>query len=192
MQNPQTNDHDSLTYKAFLLMYQSLALPLTKFIAKRMGASEDATEEVFAKTVSAAWQGFNKFEHKSSYFTWICRIALNKIADYYRGQIHERSKFVAPFLEDLANLEDNRLTPDENYALQELRVSIRHCLDVLPTETRNLLYLRFWEEKTIKEIAKQTGMSERSIEGKLYRAKLMLKKLISDKYPESSKEYVRK
>jgi RNA polymerase sigma-70 factor (ECF subfamily) len=173
----------------FESVYKKLSKPVLKFIAKRIGTKPQVTEEVFEETMTAAWKGWNTFKHKSSYFTWICRIALNKIADYYRGQVHERSRFVAPFLEELAFLEDDSISPEERMALQDLRVSIRKCLNVLPEEKRNLLYLRYWEEMSIKQIAKQSGISERSVEGKIYRAKLLLKDIFTDKYPEISKVY---
>lgn len=173
-------------------IYKSVSKPVIRFIAKRIGRDERAVDEVFSNTISAAWKGFNTFEHKSSFFTWICRIALNKIADYYRGQVHERSKFVAPILEDIANIEDCGLKPEESYMLQELRVSVRRCLDILPTEKRNLLYLRYWKDMTIKKIAKTLNVPERVVEGKIYRAKKLLKKIISSEVTETSKIYLRR
>ena len=181
-----------IKYKGFELVYRNLASPLTGFIIKKTGGNKEAVDEVFSRTISAAWQGFHTFKHKSSYFTWICRIALNKIADYYRGQVNESSHFIAPFLEDVAFIEDPNIRPDEKLALDELRVSIRNCLNLLPKEKRNLLYLRYWEDLTIKQIAKQTGTSERAIEGKIYRAKNLLKKLFETNYPETSKVFIKK
>lgn len=175
----------------FEAIYNKFSQPVYRFISKRIGGNEEAVKEVFTDTLSATWKGFKTFEHKSSYFTWICRIALNKIADYYRGQINERSKFVAPFLEDIANIEDNNLTPDEQFALQELRVSIRKCLDILPTEKRNLLYLRYWRELTVKEISKMFNVSEKVIEGKIYRAKKMLKNVLIKEQEQLSEAYVK-
>ncbi len=179
------------TKHIFETLYINFGTPLMKFIFKRMGADQDVAEEIFAKTMAAAWKGFSTFENKSSYFTWVCRIALNKIADYYRGQVHERSKFVAPILENIANIEDKNLTPEEDLVLQELRISIRHCLNSLPKKTRNLLYLRYWEDLTIKQIAKQLQMSERSVEGKIYRGKQFLKKIFEEKYPDTAKVYTK-
>jgi len=175
----------------FESVYKKLSKPVLKFIAKRIGARPQATEDVFEETMTAAWKGWNTFKHKSSYFTWVCRIALNKIADYYRGQIHERSKIVAPFLEELAYLEDDRISPEEKLALQDLRVSIRNCLNLLPDEKRNLLYLRYWEEMSIKQISKQFGTSERAVEGKIYRAKILLKDVFENEYPEMSKVFTK-
>ena len=161
-----------------------------KFIVKRLGGNHEAADEVFARTVSAAWEGWNKFEHKAKFFTWICRIALNKIADYYRQEINYESIFVAPFLDEIAGFKVDELTPEEKLILDELRISIRSCISLLPYEKRQLLYLRFWKELTIKELANMFGVSERAIEGRIYRAKQMMKEQISTKHPEIAKSHI--
>lgn len=178
--------------KSFVIAYKSIALPLMKFIVKRLGGNQEAAEEVFSRTVSAAWEGWNTFEHKSKFFTWICRIALNKIADYYRQEIHQRSVMVAPFLEEIAEFKKDELTPEEKLILDELRISIRSCITLLPDEKRKLLYLRYWKEMTIIQIAKTLGVSERSVEGKIYRAKQNLKEILNVEYPEIHKVYADK
>lgn len=94
------------------------------------------------------------------------------MADYYKDQINQKSTFIAPGLEILAKMEDNSLLPEEKLALDELRYSVRQCLLLLPEEKRRLLYLRYWQELSIRKIADILGVSERSAEGKLYRAKL--------------------
>ncbi len=180
----KTTRPKSLSYKSFESSYKKLALPIMKFIIKRMGTNSPEAEEIFSQTMIAAWQGWLTFEHKSSYFTWICRIALNKIADYYRKEINNHSRLIAPTLEEIANIGDPSITIDESLALLELRQSVRECLNLLPEHKRQLLYLRFWKELTYSEIAKLLNQSNRSIEGKLYRYKIELKKILISKYPE--------
>jgi RNA polymerase sigma-70 factor (ECF subfamily) len=175
--------------KSFVAVYNKLALPLTKFIVKHVGGDQQVAEEVFSRTVVAAYEGFHTFKYKSSYFTWLCRIALNKIADYYREQVNKRSGIIVPFLEEIAYVKDNKLTPDEKLALHELKASVRECLELLPAEKRQLLYLRYWRDLTIKQIAKQFGISERAVEGRIYRAKRLLKEKVLNKHPEIAKVY---
>ena len=174
---------------SFEAIYKNLALPVTKFIIKRMSGNTDAAEEVFSRTITAVLEGWNKFENKSTYYTWICRIALNKMADYYREQVNRSSRFVAPFLEDIANIESQELTPDEKLALQELCISVRSCLELLPEEKRKLLYLRYWKDLSVKQIANLLGTSERAAEGKIYRAKKLLGEEINTRHPELGKVY---
>lgn len=173
-QNPQK----SITYKSFELLYKEIALPLMKFIVKRLGGNQYVAEEIFSETIFAAYKGWHTFKHKSTYFTWICKIALFKIADYYRKQIHERSVIVAPLLEEIAVSNFDKLSIEEKIVLRELQEDVKKCLSLLPEEKRRLLYLRYYKELSIKKIAEIFGTSERSIEGKIYRAKLNLKQVI--------------
>lgn len=170
-------------HQNFAIVYKNLALPLMKFLMKRMGTDQEACEEVFSRTIIAAWRGLHTFEHKSTYFTWICRIALNKIADYYKEQVNYHSKFIVPTLETLANIEDKQLLPEEKLVLDELRECVRECLNLLPEEKRRLLYLRYWRRLSLKEIAKVYCVSERAAEGKLYRARTDFKQIFITKYP---------
>ena len=155
-----------------------------KFLVKRMGGDQQAAQEVFSRTIAAAWQGWDTFRHKSSYFTWICRIGLNKIADYYRDQVNDNSRWVLPVLENLAYSDPDQLSPLEKLELAELRASLRECLNLLPDDKRRLLQFRYWRELSIREIAAIFNTTERSIEGKIYRAKGILKKILQTRHPE--------
>lgn len=182
--NPYTGEEKSLKYRGFEKAYKDAALPLMKFLVKRMGGDYLAAEEVFSHTAEAALKGWYSFENKSSFFTWVCRIGLNKMADYYRDQINERSRLIYPLFKDLANIEDAKLSNEERMAVDEIRSQLRECLDLLPAEKRQLLQFRYWEDMTLQMIAEKLGISERAAEGKLYRARLALKEVIIDKYPD--------
>lgn len=178
-QNPQK----SLKYRSFEIAYRIFAKPLMKFIVRKMSGDVEAAEEVFSRTIIAALKGYHTFEHKSSYFTWICKIALNKMADYYRELINQRSKFVAPALEHLSKIPSSQLTPEEKIALDQLKVAVYECLLLLPEDKRKILYLRYWQELTLKRIAEIMNTTERAIEGKIYRAKKELREIILQKHP---------
>ena len=163
--------------KNFEKVYKKLALPLTKFIIKRIGGNEEVVDEVLSETMTAAWKGWKTFKHKSSYFTWLCKIALNKIADYYRDQINRNSGIIVPLFGNLNIPDDKTLTPEEKISLQELRESVNNCLNLLPYEKRRLLWFKYWQDLSTREVAKILGISERAVEGRLYRAREVFRKL---------------
>ena len=160
MQNPR-----------FDSFYKQFISPLTRFVFKKIGSNPEMADEVVSATMVAAWRGLTTFKHKSSYFTWLCRIALNKIADYYRDQINDRSHIVVPALRAMSLIEAKDIKPEERLVLNELRKSVNDCLDLLTPEKRKLLQFRYWQDLSYKQIAKIMGTTERAIEGKLYRAK---------------------
>lgn len=151
--------------------YKSLSQPLFKFIAKHLRKDQTAVEEVFEETIVAGWKGYKTFEHKSTYFTWLCRIALNKIADYYHDQVNENSGIIVPLIDSLTYIDRDNLSPEENLALKELRASVNNCLNLLPYEKRQLLWFRYWKDYSYEKIGKMLGISERAVEGRIYRAK---------------------
>lgn len=167
--------------KSFVTIYKEFALPLSKFVMKRMGAGEKEVEEIVEDTAVAAWRGWNTFEHKSSYFTWLCRIALNKIADYYHDQVNRNSRIVVPLIEAFTEADTKTLSPEESLVLKELRKSVNKCLDSMSPEKRRLLHFRYWYNLSYAEIGKIMGISERAVEGRLYRAKEEFSQVYSSK-----------
>lgn len=161
----------------FEKLYQKFSRPLFAFIAKRMGANPDEVEEVFEETIVAAWKGFKAFKHKSTYFTWLCRIALNKIADYYRDQINEKSHIVTPALKAISLVEADDISPIEKLALKELCDKVNRCLNLLPYEKRRLLWFRYWKDLSYEQIGKILKISPRAVEGRLYRARYEFEKV---------------
>ena len=159
------------TKNGFESVYKHLALPLTKFIIKHVGGDPNAVDEVLSATMIAAWRGWGTFKHKSSYFTWLCRISLNKIADYYHDQVNNKSKLVVPLIDAIASIDTKNLSPEEEMALNELRKSVNDCLNLLPPDKRKLLQFRYWYDLSYSEISNLLGISERAVEGKIYRAK---------------------
>ncbi len=157
--------------KPFVAVYNALSPSLTRFVAKRLGSDYTKTEEILQNTAIAAWRSWSSFKHKSTYFTWLCRIALNKIADYYKGQINERSKLIYPGLKYISLIESPELSPVERLSINELRSSVNDCLNLMPKSKRKLLQYKFWKGLTHKQIAKILDISERAVEGRLYRAK---------------------
>ena len=166
--------------KSFVAIYKALSPALTRFIVKRLGADYTKTEDILQNTAVAAWKSWSSFKHKSTYFTWLCRIALNKIADYYRDQINQRSKLVYPGLKKISLIESDELTPTERMALEELCVGVNDCLDLLSPSKRRLLQYKYWLGLTHKQIGNILGITERAVEGRLYRARSAFQEIYTD------------
>ncbi len=159
--------------------YKLFLSPLTRFVFKRLGSDPEIAELIVSETFEAAWKGYKTFRHKSSFFTWLCRISLNKIADYYRDQVHRRSHLVVPTLKWLSQIESKDIPIEEKLALDELRNKVNEVLNLLPTEKRKLLWLRYYRDLSYKEISVIFKISPRAVEGKLYRAKKAFARLFS-------------
>jgi len=144
-------------------LYRKLML----FLLKRTGGNYEVAQEVLQNTFLSAIKSFHTFHSKSTFFTWMCRISLNKLADYYRGQVNP--KFRLPL-----DIPAPGLTPEEQTSLNDLRAHVNKCLNLLPPRYRQLLQLKYYQELSSREISLKLHLSSRSLEGKLYRAKKLL------------------
>lgn len=128
---------------------------------------EDLCQEVFL----VAWSKLPTFRGESSLKTWLCAIARNKAADFYRRRIRElpiddeRDGHVLPpaglDLIDFEQHVDRRL----------LEERIRTTLLMLPQGYRSVLRWRYWDGQSLQEIATETGRTAKSIERLLARAR---------------------
>jgi RNA polymerase sigma-70 factor (ECF subfamily) len=165
-------------------IYKDLSGKVFRFLLKRNGGDESVAQAVLQDTFVAAFKSYNTFKHKSSYFTWLCKISLSKLADYYRQQVHYRSKIIVPAVEQLNALVDPGLTPEERLSLDELKSQVNRCLDLLPAKYRQLLYLKYYQSLSTREICLLLHISPRQLEGRLHRAKKSLAKSVAVVYPE--------
>ena len=166
--------------------YKEYLSPLTRFVFKRIGSNPDEADIIVSETFEAAWKGYNKFRHKSSFFTWLCRIALNKIADYYKDQINRRSHIVVPTLKKLTQIQSNDLPIEEKIALEEIREKVNQCLNLLPYNTRRLLWFKYWKDLSYKEISVVLKISPKAVEGRIYRAKSAFEKVFNLNYKDQT------
>ena len=163
----------------FEILYKKFFSPLTRFVFKKIGSDPYNADIIVSETFEAAWKGYKTFKHKSSFFTWLCRIALNKIADYYRDQINRRSHLVVPTLKKLSQIESKDIPIEEKIALDELRSKVNEVLNLLPEGKRKLLQYKYYRDLSYKEISVKMQISPRAVEGKIYRAKKAFAKLFT-------------
>jgi RNA polymerase sigma-70 factor, ECF subfamily len=164
-------------------IYTKLNRQILHFLLKRNGGDIDIAQAVLQDTFIAAFKSFHTFRHKSSYFTWLCKISLNKLSDYYRDQVNRRSRIIIPSLHQLDSILDPGLSPEEKLSLDELKRSVNACLNLLPPEHRQLLHLKYYQQLSTKEICLKLQLSPRQLEGRLYRARHSLAKVVTSQFP---------
>ncbi len=128
---------------------------------------EDLCQEVFL----VAWSRLATFQGRSTLKTWLCAIAKNKAADFYRQQIRELP-IEDEFDEQALTGPSATLIDVEQHfdrRLQEER--IRTTLLGLPQGYRAVLRWRYWDGQSLEDIAVETGRTTKAIERLLARAR---------------------
>jgi RNA polymerase sigma-70 factor (ECF subfamily) len=130
------------------------------FVARRMGdrdKAEDLTSEVFHKALA----GLRSYEWTGTPFAaWLFRIAANAVSDQLKRSAREPVN-----VDDPPELSGG---PEQEQA--EARAWLFRLVEKLPAEQRRVVFGRFVEQRSIREIAQQLGKSEGAVKQLQFRA----------------------
>jgi len=133
---------------------------------------EDTVQEVFL----AALGGLRHFQGQSSLRTWLIGIARHKIEDVYRRRLRAPES-----LDDTAQLDrdppDAAPMVDEQLDTTRAREKARSVIARLPERYGLILLWRYWEQRSTRDIAQAVGVTEKSVERMLARARARFKQL---------------
>ena len=146
-------------------------------VVKNEDLANDLFQETFLKVVTKLQN--RQYSNTGKLLYWIIRIAHNVIIDYYRHQ--KNDKVVdAPKENDLSNiktmevLDDNRETELSNAQTMKDIVAL---MDLLPEQQRTVVYMRYFQDLSFKEIAEETKVSINTSLGRMRYALINMRKL---------------
>lgn len=128
--------------------------------------AEDLTQEIFIKV----YKGLKKFKSESSPYTWIYTIAVRTCIDY---KVKKSKNKIDLGIE--LNIKDNCIIEDE-HVKKDRNFLIKYKINKLDEKYRMVLYLYYYEDTKIKDIAIILKESENTIKTWLRRGKEKLKK----------------
>jgi RNA polymerase sigma-70 factor (ECF subfamily) len=130
-------------------------------------------KDLIQEIIVQLWKSFNRYNDEYKYTTWMYRIALNVAISFYRKE-NRRKRLTDP-------LSDNILDLVEDNALIETNKNIGYLNQFIAglKELDKALMLLYLEEKSHKEIAEITGISETNVATKIGRIKKILKQKFS-------------
>jgi RNA polymerase sigma-70 factor, ECF subfamily len=145
-------------------LYEQNFARVYAFVARRVRnrqEAQDLTSQVFERALA----NLHRFEWRGTPFAaWLYRMASNAIADHYHAKARELPR------------REPEITNDE-IEQAEQRATLSRCLERLPNVQRRVVVLRFFEEKSIRDIAREIGKSEGAVKQLQWRA---LQKLRAD------------
>lgn len=148
--------------KAVLGWYKQYQQPLLRFIHTKIADPQDA-QELCQNTFLSCLESLPLFKETSSLWTWMCSIARHEVADYYRKKYAKKVLKLIPFAE--------ALLPEQIIDVHDVSQAVRSALRKLSSRDRELLQLKYVDGKSVKSIAFALGVSVKSAESLLYRAR---------------------
>jgi RNA polymerase sigma-70 factor, ECF subfamily len=164
-------NQDTLEIDDILYQYSKQILNLVYTYVKDWGIAEDLTQEIFLK-VSAR---LATFEQRSSFKTWLYRIAINHCKDFKRKR-YFTSTVVTAKIQDLFK---SREPSAENRAvMRSQNKELAEKIMGLPIKYRETIILYYYEDLSILEICDLLKMKESTIKSRLQRGRSQLAMLL--------------
>ena len=159
---------------------QSKLFSYILFVVRDQDVANDIFQETFVKVITKLHEG--KYRDTGKFSAWIMRIAHNVIMDWYRDQKAER--IVEPTEgNDLSNLSSKDIIDSniENlFVNDQILRDVRKMMEQLPASQREVVFMRFYQEMSFKEIAETTGVSINTSLGRMRYAILNLRRMAKD------------
>ena len=174
------SEGDNKAFDELLARYQSKLFNYIFFIVRNQEVAEDLFQETFVKAITTIQQG--RYTASGKFGAWLTRIAHNMIIDGFRQDRNENTISNDEFEVDLLN--DANLCDDnvEMQMINEQTLSdVRRLVDALPDNQREVVYMRYYQDLSFKEIADITGVSINTALGRMRYALIGMRRLAEEK-----------
>ena len=165
----------------FLLEHnQSKLFSYILFIVRDEDVANDVFQETFIKIIVKLRH--RKYAPTGKFAAWCMRIAHNVVMDQFRQLKSER--IVEPTEDnDLSNLTHDDLLDsniETRFINDQVMKDIQKMIDLLPPSQREVVFMRFFQQMSFKEIAKTTEVSINTALGRMRYAILNMRKMARD------------
>ena len=132
--------------------------------------AEELTEDVFVKLVVKR----PRFSGRSTFKTWLYTVGRNVARDHMR-----RCKHRDVALDDCMELSDEEKDLERSYIGREEQILIHRAMGKLKPEYRQILWLRYFEDFSLSQVARIMGKTTHNAETLAYRARKALKEILT-------------
>jgi RNA polymerase sigma-70 factor (ECF subfamily) len=140
----------------------------------RITLSEDLADDIVQETILEMYKIFGQLRESDHFWSWLCKIALNKIRSHSRIQTR-RKHLLQKHAEELSRKPLN-LEGLANVINSEIKQAIFYAMSKLTDRQKAVLSLRCYDDMPYSRIADVVGVSELNSRLLFYRAKKKLQK----------------
>ena len=148
--------------------------PLMRYVISPILPDAQDQEECLSETAMRVWDKIALYDPaRGSIRSWPTALARNTALSYLRSR--RRQGDIREITEEEPSREPG---PEEIVLLRERQAALRRALDALPEKDRVLFYRKYYYLQSDAQIAAELGVTERSVEGRLYRLRRRLQKTL--------------
>jgi RNA polymerase sigma-70 factor (ECF subfamily) len=168
---------DNGAFDELLTRNQKKLYDYIMFVVRDPELANDVFQETFVKIITRLQEG--KYTDSGKFSFWMIRIAHNVIMDTFRQQ--KSLHIIEPTTgNDLTKLKSENimdLNRENEYVNAQVLRDVRHIMDLLPAPQREVVYMRFYQELSFKEIAETTGVSINTSLGRMRYALINMRRM---------------
>lgn len=173
-------DGNDRAFDLLLSRNQSKLYSYILFVVRDRDTAEDIFQETFVKVVTKLQQG--SYTVSGKFGGWIMRIAHNVIMDWYRDMRGDRI-VEATEGNDLSNIGGGDMLDsniENQYVNEQVLRDVRKLMDCLPAPQREVVFMRYFQQLSFKEIAETTNVSINTSLGRMRYALLNLRRMAKE------------
>lgn len=147
--------------------------PFIRYIIAPIVAEPSAREECLNDVSLRVWEKIALFdEAKGGFKSWLSALARNTALNYVRAHASPETRELT---EDIPSAAP---TPEEALLRQERAAALERALARLSPADRALIYRKYYYRQSTAQIAAELGLTERGVEGRLYRVRKRLQTML--------------
>lgn len=161
---------DDDSFRSIVEKYQRLVYAICFNITGHRQEAENLAQETFLQV----YRSLSRYENKG-FKSWIGKIATNKAIDWKRkSRLENEGKVV--YLEDIEEISTDKNSIQDELIKKENTKELLELCNKLPGIYSNVLIKFYIQSKSYNEISKEDGISVKTVESRLYRAKHAIRK----------------
>lgn len=156
-------------------IYEAFYKKIFAYVFRRT-TNYDAAKDIVAETFLKAYTGIGKFKWRNiSVLYWLYRIATNELNKYFNSRkympesLHRIHEEYGIDITDYSNAETERIQLEKDLEKHQDFMRINDLIKKLDIKYQDVISLRYFEQKSIKEIAIILGKREGTVKSLLSR-----------------------
>ena len=171
---------DNRAFDELLARNQQKLYNYILFVVRDPELANDVFQETFVKVITRLQEG--KYTDSGKFSFWLSRIAHNVIMDTFRQQ---KSEHIVEASEDndlnkLRRQDLMEMNRENEFVNAQIMQDVRHLMDTLPAPQREVVYMRYYQDLSFKEIAEATGVSINTSLGRMRYALINMRRLAKE------------
>ena len=173
-------DGNASGLQALIERHQARIYSYIFVMVKDKQLADDLFQDTFVKVINTLKSG--SYNDEGKFVQWVMRIAHNLVIDHFRRQ---KKLNLAEVVSDQYSIMDTLKVTDPNIedlmVTEQIHADIKKLMEYLPSEQKEVLYMRCYAGMSFKDIAEQTEVSINTALGRMRYALINLRKLVKEK-----------